>query len=42
MNLEPFFYYFVIAKTPNLSNLKYKLAYISQYFLRGGIKGTMG
>ena len=31
MELEPFFYYFEITKTLNISNVKYILAYLNQY-----------
>ena len=31
MELEPFFYYFVITKTLNLSHEKCKLVYLDQY-----------
>ena len=31
MEIDPFLYYFVITKTLNLSNMKYKLTYLNQY-----------
>ena len=31
MELDPFYYYFVITNTLNLSNVKYKWAYTNQY-----------
>ena len=41
MELEPFFYYFVITKTLNLSNEKWKLVYLDQYSRIKYIKGYM-
>ena len=32
MELEPFSYYFVITKTLNLNNEKYKLVYLEKYY----------
>ena len=32
MELYPFSYYFVITKKPNLSNVKYILAYLNKFF----------
>ena len=40
--MEPFFYYFVINKALNPSNVKYKRAHINQYSLRGNSKGSTG
>ena len=41
MELEPFFYYFVITKKLNLSNEKWKLVYLDQYSRIKYIKGYM-
>ena len=42
MDLEPLFYYFVIAKTPNMSKIKWEWSYLNQYSLKKNIKGSMG
>ena len=42
MDIEPFLYYFVITKTPNLSNAKLKWAYLNQYPPRDNRKDYMG
>ena len=42
MELEPFLYYLVFTKTPNLSHVKWKLVYLDQYSPRNYIKGSMG
>ena len=41
MDLEPFFYYFVITKTPNMRHVKYILAYINQYLPIKNTKGSI-
>ena len=42
LELEPFFYYFVITKTLNPRNEKWKLAYLIKYSSRKNTKGPMG
>ena len=42
MGLKQFSYYFVIPKTPSLSNKKWKLAYRNQYSKRKNTKGSTG
>ena len=42
LGLEPFFYYYVFNKTLNLSNVKYILAYITQYSPRKIYKRLYG
>ena len=41
MDIEPFLYYFVITRTPNLSNVRYKCAYLNQYLPSKNRKGSM-
>ena len=43
VELEPFFYYFVITKTLNMSHVKFILAYLNQYSpMKICIKRSMG
>ena len=42
MELEPFFYYFVITKTLNVSRVKKKLAYLNQYSLKNSCQILYG
>ena len=42
VQLEPLCYYFLITKTLNMSNVKYKLAYLNQDSPRIVIKCSMG